>query len=108
MTGTLSITTLELFGLLAGAALLSSAVTLLVLHLAFKYRIGPELEHRIDLRLKKSAQLIQEGFRERLGEVLSGKSDVIRERARDLARTGIGLLAGRRAGREEYDDEGDF
>jgi hypothetical protein len=41
-------------------------------------------------------------------EALTGKSDVIRDRARDIARSGISLLSGRRPLRDDYDDEGDF
>lgn len=98
----------ELFWTVFGAAMLSSAVTLLIVHVAVKYHIGPDLERRIDQRLKSGAQLLEESFRQRLQDVLSGKSDVIRDRAKGIARTGISLLSGRRPIRDEYDDEGDF
>lgn len=104
----MTVTVAELFGLLFAAAALSSLITLVVLHFAFKHRIGPQLEQRIDKRLKDGARLLEESFRQRLMEALTGKSDVIRDRARDIARTGISLLSGRRPLRDDYDDEGDF
>ena len=104
----MTITPKELFWMLFAAAALSSAITLVVLHIAFKYRIGPQLEQRIDQRLKKGARALEEGVRERVLEVLTGNSAVIRDRARDIARTGISLLSGRRPIRDDYDDEGDF
>ena len=91
-----------------GAAALASGITLIVLHFAFKYRIGPQLERRIDHRLKTGAKLLEESIRLRFVEVLTGKSDVIRDRAKGIAKTGISLLSGRRPIRDEYDDEGDF
>ncbi len=98
----------QLFWTLFAAAALSSAITLLVVHVAVKYRIGPDIERRIDQRLKSGAKLLEESFRQRLQDVLSGKSDVIRDRAKDIARSGISLLSGRRPIRDDYDDEGDF
>ncbi|WP_340676384.1 hypothetical protein [Paraperlucidibaca sp.] len=98
----------QLFWMLFAAAILSSSITLLVLHLAFKYRIGPEIEEKIDKRLKSGAHLLEESIRQRFVDVLNGKSDVIRDRAKGFARTGISLLSGKRPIRGEYDDEGDF
>lgn len=98
----------QLFWMLFAAAGLSSAITLIILHIAFKYRIGPQIEEKIDRRLKSGAHLLEESIRQRFIDVLNGKSDVIRDRAKGIARTGISLLAGKRPIREDYDDEGDF
>jgi hypothetical protein len=106
---TLTLSAAQVFGLLLAAASLSSLMTLLVMHLAFKYRIGPEIERKVDLRLTEGAARLEENLRQRVVEAVFGKSDVIRERARDIARTGISLLSGRRsATRDDFDDEGDF
>ena len=86
----------------------SAALTLLVMHFAFKYHIGPEIERKVDRRLKQGAAQLEDRIRRRFLEVLTGKSDILRERARDLAKSGIGLLAGRRPLRDDYDDESDF
>lgn len=86
----------------------SASLTLLVLHLAFKYHIGPEIERKVDRRLKKGASQLEERLRKRFIEALTGKSDVIVERARGLAKSGMGLLAGRRPLRDDYDDESDY
>lgn len=106
MTVTLSAT--QVFGLLFAAAMLSSVITLLVMHLAFKYKVGPEIERKVDRRLSEGAARLEENLRQRIVEAVFGKSDIIRERARDIAKTGISLLAGRRQTRADYDDEGDF
>lgn len=98
----------EVFGLLFAAAALSSAITLLIMHLAFRYRIGPEIERKVDRRLQQGAARLEEALRQRFTEALFGKSDVIRERARDIAKSGFSLFSGKRALREDYDDEGDF
>jgi ABC-type transport system involved in cytochrome bd biosynthesis fused ATPase/permease subunit len=98
----------QIFGLLFAAAMLSSLITLLVMHFAFKYRIGPEIERKVDRRLSEGAARLEENLRQRVFEAVFGKSEVIRERARDIAKTGISLLAGRRQTRADYDDEGDF
>jgi len=105
---TFAFTPTELFWLLFGAALLSSAITLLVMHLAFKYHIGPEIERKVDVRLSEGAAKLEESLRQRLFELLTGKSDLIRDRASALAKSGISLLSGRRSARDTYDDEGDF
>lgn len=104
---TLALSAMQVFWLLLAAAGVSSAITLLVMHLAFRYHIGPEIERKVDLRLKEGAARLEENLRQRFVEALLGKSDVIRDRARDLAKTGISLLSGRRPMRD-YDDEGDF
>lgn len=106
MTVTLSAT--QVFGLLFAAAMLSSLITLLVMHLAFKYKVGPEIERKVDRRLSEGAARLEENLRQRIVEAVFGKSDIIRERARDIAKTGINLLAGRRQTRGDHDDEGDF
>lgn len=106
MTTTLTAT--QVFGLLFAAAMLSSLITLLVMHLAFKYKVGPEIERKVDRRLSEGAARLEENLRQRIVEAVFGKSDIIRERARDIAKTGISLLAGRRQTRADYDDEGDF
>ena len=106
MTTTLSAT--QVFGLLFAAAALASVMTLLVMHLAFKYKVGPEIERKVDRRLSEGAARLEENLRQRIVEAVFGKSDIIRERARDIAKTGISLLAGRRQTRADYDDEGDF
>ncbi|MBQ0754351.1 MAG: hypothetical protein KBT87_03735 [Gammaproteobacteria bacterium] len=98
----------QLFWMLFAAAALSSLMTLTILHIAFKYRIGPQIEEKVDRRLKSGAHLLEESIRQRFVDVLNGKSDVIRDRAKGFARTGISLLSGKRPIRDEYDDEGDF
>ncbi|MDF1629411.1 MAG: hypothetical protein P1U78_06405 [Alcanivoracaceae bacterium] len=103
----ITLSAMQVFGLLLAAAGVSSAITLLVMHLAFRFHIGPEIERKVDVRLKEGAARLEENLRQRLVETLLGKSDVIRDRARDLAKTGISLLSGRRSMRD-YDDEGDF
>ena len=103
-----TLTATQVFGLLFAAALLSSLITLLVMHLAFKYKVGPEIERKVDRRLSEGAARLEENLRQRIVEAVFGKSDIIRERARDIAKTGISLLAGRRQTRADYDDEGDF
>ena len=94
--------------LILATGAVSAGLTLLVLHLAFKYHIGPQIERKVDRRLQKGAAQLEERIRRRFLEVLAGKSDVIVERARGLAKSGIGLLAGRRPLRDDYDDESDY
>lgn len=103
-----SLTSTELFALLFAAAALSSAITLLIMHVAFKYRIGPEIERKVDRRLSQGAARLEEALRQRFSEAVFGKSEVIRDRARDIAKSGFSLFSGKRALREDYDDEGDF
>ncbi len=105
---TVALSATQVFGLLFAAAILSSLITLLVMHLAFKYKVGPEIERKVDRRLSEGAARLEENLRQRIVEAVFGKSDIIRERARDIAKTGISLLAGRRQTRGDYDDEGDF
>lgn len=91
-----SISTLELIMLLIGSALLSSLVTLAVIGLVVKFWLGPRLERHIDERFEAGADRLTQRF----VEVLTGKSrDVIRDRARDLAR----LVGGGRRNRVEDD-----
>lgn len=80
----------DLAWLLIGCALLSSLVTLLAVGLAVKFWLGPKLERHINSRFEAGADRLTERF----VAVLTGKSrDLIRDRARDLAR----LVGGRRA-----------
>jgi multidrug efflux pump subunit AcrB len=100
----MTITGENLIWLLVSAALLSSLVTLLVLALLSHFWITPRLERRLEQRMEEGADRLEERFRRRLIELLGGKSgEVIRTRARDLARTGMGLLSGRRPP-DENDD----
>jgi ABC-type transport system involved in cytochrome bd biosynthesis fused ATPase/permease subunit len=99
-----TLTAATLFWLLFGAAAMASAITLLVMHLAFKYRIGPEIERKVDRRLAEGAARLEENLRQRFLEAVFGKADVVK----GLAKTGISLLSGRRSARGDYDDEGDF
>lgn len=103
---TLTMTDIALLVVVTGVV--CSALTLLVLHLAFKHHIGPEIERKVDRRLKQGAAQLEERIRGRFVEVLTGKSDVLVKGARDIARTGIGLLAGRRPLRDDYEDESDY
>lgn len=74
---------------LVGCAVLSSLITLVVIGLAVKFHYGPRLERHIDQRLEAGADQLTQRFM----AMLTGKSrEVIRERARDLAR----LMGGRR------------
>ena len=74
-------------------AVLSSVFTLVMLLLAYKYKIGPEIEKKVEGQLKKSVNIMEERIRKRMIEVLSGKSEVLVDRARGLAKTGISLFA---------------
>lgn len=103
-----TLTTTDIVLLVLGTAVICATLVLLVLHLAFKHHIGPEIERKVDRRLKQGAAQLEERIRGRFIEVLTGKSDVLRKGARDIARTGIGLLAGRRPLRDDYDDESDY
>lgn len=105
----MTLTPETLFWLLLGAALLSSLVTLLVIWAVMHFRVGPELERRLDERMREAADAIEQRIRERLLGPLGGRSgEVLRERARDLARTGIGIFGGRRPPGESDDSEDDF
>tara|TARA_A100001391_G_scaffold91656_4_gene60509 strand:+ start:2248 stop:2541 length:294 start_codon:yes stop_codon:yes gene_type:complete len=87
------ITPSDLAWLLIGCALLSSLVTLVAVGLAVKFWLGPKLERHIDSRFEAGADRLTERF----VAVLTGKSrDLIRDRARDLAR-----LVGGRRGRDD-------
>lgn len=87
--GTTTLSTSDLVLLFTGCALLSAAITLAVVGLAVKFWLGPRLERHIDERFEAGADRLTERF----VAVLTGKSrDMIRERARDLAR----FVGGRR------------
>jgi len=89
-----TLTSSDLALLLIGCALLSSLVTLVAVGLAVKFWLGPRLERHIDARFEAGADRLTERF----VAVLTGKSrDLIRDRARDLAR----FVGGRRPREEE-------
>ncbi|MCQ6262040.1 hypothetical protein MLD55_08855 [Alcanivorax sp. MM125-6] len=89
-----TLTPSDLALLLLGCALLSSLVTLVAVGLAVKFWLGPRLERHIDARFEAGADRLTERF----VAVLTGKSrDLIRDRARDLAR----FVGGRRPREEE-------
>ncbi|MBM1142777.1 hypothetical protein GN155_003235 [Alcanivorax sp. ZXX171] len=89
-----TLTPSDLALLLIGCALLSSLVTLVAVGLAVKFWLGPRLERHIDTRFEAGADRLTERF----VAVLTGKSrDLIRDRARDLAR----FVGGRRPREEE-------
>ncbi|UWN51794.1 hypothetical protein ASALC70_04027 [Alcanivorax sp. ALC70] len=89
-----TLTPSDLALLLIGCALLSSLVTLVAVGLAVKFWLGPRLERHIDARFEAGADRLTERF----VAVLTGKSrDLIRDRARDLAR----FVGGRRPREEE-------
>lgn len=106
----MTLTVETLFWLLFGAAVLSSALTLLVVWIAVHFHIGPDIERRIDERVQRGADAVEERIRGRFLELLGGgrSREVIRERARDLARTGMGIFGGRRSEGGFTDDEDDF
>lgn len=92
-----------LFAAAAGASLL----TLILLGLIGHFWLGPRLERKVDRRLEDGAAQLEERLRQRFMDLLTGRSrDVIRERARDLAR-GVGLISGRRQGPSDKDDADD-
>ncbi|HCR80622.1 MAG TPA: hypothetical protein DIW42_13870, partial [Alcanivorax sp.] len=75
--------TADLIPLLVGCALLSSLITLAVIGVLVKFWLGPRLERHIDERFEAGADRLTQRF----VAVLTGKSrEVIRDRARDLAR----------------------
>lgn len=89
-----TLTPSDLALLLIGCALLSSLVTLVAVGLTVKFWLGPRLERHIDARFEAGADRLTERF----VAVLTGKSrDLIRDRARDLAR----FVGGRRPREEE-------
>lgn len=91
--------------LLFAAAGASSLLTLIVVVLLGHFVVGPRVERKIDRRLEEGAQRLEENLRRRIVDLLTGKSrEVIRDRARDLAR-GIGLIGGAR--RNPLDDSED-
>lgn len=85
-----ALATSDLVLLLVGCALLSSLITLVVIGVLVKVWLGPRLERHIDERFEAGADRLTQRF---VG-VLTGKSrEVIRDRARDLAR----FVGGRRS-----------
>lgn len=92
----------QLFGLLLGAALVSSAITLAVLFLVFRFWLGPRLERRLDERMERVAGDMEAHIKARITELLGGPREIFQQRARDLAR---GILAPRRPPGEPPDDE---
>lgn len=95
----------QLFLLLLGAALASSAITLVVLFLVFHFWLGPRLERRLDERMERVAADMEAHIKARITELLGGPREVFQQRARDLARTGMGILAPRRTPGQPPDDE---
>lgn len=93
----------QVFGLLFAAAALSSAITLLVAHLAFRYHISPQIEHKVDVRLKEGAARLEERLRQRFTEALLGRPS---EAIRGLAKSGFNSLlsGGRRPNRDDDSD----
>ncbi|MCG8393828.1 MAG: hypothetical protein MI745_12160 [Pseudomonadales bacterium] len=93
---TLQIDIATLGWLLFAAAMGASLLTLILLGLIFHFYLGPKIERKIDLRLEEGADRLEERLRKRLLDLLTGRSrEVIRDRARDLAR-GMGLIGTRR------------
>lgn len=91
------------------AALAASVVTLVVASLLIHFWILPHIERHIDEKVDQAARGLEERIRGRFVEMLGGKSgELIRERARDLARTGMGLLASRRPQTGRADEDDDF
>jgi hypothetical protein len=98
----MTLSTTQVFWLLFAAAALSSAITLLVAHFAFRYHIAPQIEHKVDVRLKEGAARLEERLRQRFAEVLLGKPS---EAIRDLAKNSLNsLLSGRRPNTSRDDD----
>lgn len=92
--------------LLFAAAGASSLLTLIVVALLGHYVVAPRVERKIDVRLEEGAQRLEENLRKRFVDLLTGRSrEVIRDRARDLAR-GMGLIGGsRRSSLDDPDDD---
>ena len=102
---TLNIDMTTLGWLLFAAAAASSFLTLVILALVGHFYLAPRIERKVDKRLEDGAAQLEERLRKRLLDILTGRSrEVIRDRARDLAR-GMGLLAPRR---DRDDDDDDF
>ncbi|MZR62105.1 hypothetical protein [Alcanivorax sp. DP30] len=94
--------------LLFAAAGASSLLTLILVAVLGHFVVGPRVERKIDVRLEEGAQRLEENLRKRFVDLLTGRSrEVIRDRARDLAR-GMGLIGGvRRSSLDESDDDVD-
>lgn len=84
-----------LFWLMLGAALVSSAVTLVVVFLVVHFYSAPRLEQKVDARLQQGAAELEERLRQRVLNLLSGGRAV-----KDLAR-GMGLFGGRPSPRDD-------
>ena len=83
----------QLFGLMFGTAILSSVLTLVVMHLVFTYHITPDIERNVYRRLDAGAAQLEEKLRRRFAEALAGQTAVLRDRARGIAKTGIDILS---------------
>lgn len=91
--------TQTLFWWMLGAALLSSAITLVVVFLVVHFYSAPRLEQKVDDRLQQGAADLEERLRQRVLNLLTGGKAV-----KDLAR-GIGLFGARQNGRDLPSDE---
>ncbi|MGB2248381.1 MAG: hypothetical protein ACPH3N_11955 [Alcanivorax sediminis] len=105
---TLQIDIATLGWLLFAAAGASSLFTLILVAILGHYVVGPRVERKIDVRLEQGAQRLEENLRKRFVDLLTGRSrEVIRDRARDLAR-GMGLIGGaRRSSLDDPEDDQD-
>ncbi|MCK0152780.1 hypothetical protein MWU49_03625 [Alcanivorax sp. S6407] len=103
---TLQIDIATLGWLLFAAAAGSSILTLIMVAILGHFVVAPRVERKIDVRLEEGAQRLEENIRKRLVDLLTGRSkEVIRDRARDLAR-GMGLIGGaRRPPADDRDDD---
>lgn len=104
---TLQIDIATLGWLLFAAAGASSLLTLILVGILGHFVVAPRVERKIDVRLEEGAQRLEENLRKRFVDLLTGRSrEVIRDRARDLAR-GMGLIGGsRRPGQDDPDGDG--
>ena len=89
MDQTVEVTAQTLFWLLTGAALISSAITLLVVFLVVHFHVAPRLEERVEQRLQQGAADLEERLRQRVLNMVTGGRAV-----KDLAR-GMGLFSSR-------------
>ncbi|BAP13892.1 MAG: hypothetical protein AOY29_04405 [Alcanivorax borkumensis] len=90
--------------LLFAAAAGSSLLTLILLGLIGHFWLGPRIERKVDRRLDEGASQLEDRLRRRFMDMLTGGSrDMLRERAKSLAR-GVGLISGRQQGVIDKDD----
>lgn len=89
----------SLFWLMLGAALLSSAITLVIVFLVVHFYSAPRLEQKVDDRLKQGAADLEERLRQRVLNMMTGGRAV-----RDIAR-GMGLFGARPGSRENDSDD---